>query len=154
MFVAEASALVFTLSAVREDSSSKFRLRLAGAWIACNPHSSGSDSPVGGERKETLKLVATAIQQMIMIHQKFSKIYTKQYIDEFLANLPNCDAEKALRELSYINASAFKGYGKLSADLLSYNDMIYAAKESALRVLVDKFKGEIKVYDSAIYFRL
>ena len=154
MFVAEASALVFTLPAVREDSSSKFRLRLAGAWISRNTHSSGSDSPVGGERKETLKLVATAIQQMIMIHQKFSKIYTKQYIDEFLANLPNCDAEKALRELSYINASAFKGYGKLSADLLSYNDMIYAAKESALRVLVDKFKGEIKVYDSAIYFRL
>lgn len=82
-----------------------------------------------------------------MIHQKFDKIYTKQYIDEFLANLPNCDVEKALRELSYINASAFKGYGKLSADLLSYNDMIYTAKESALRILVDKFKGEIKVHE-------
>lgn len=89
-----------------------------------------------------------------MIHQKFNKIYTKQYIDEFLASLPNCDVEKALRELSYINASAFKGYGKLSADLLSYNDMIYTAKDSALRVLVDKFKGEIKVHDSVVYFRL
>lgn len=89
-----------------------------------------------------------------MIHQKFNKIYTKQYIDEFLASLPNCNVEKALRELSYINASAFKGYGKLSADLLSYNDMIYTAKESALRVLVDKFKGEIKAHDSVVYFRL
>ena len=98
--------------------------------------------------------MATAIQRIIMIHQKFNKIYTKQYIDEFLASLPNCDVEKALRELSYINASAFKGYGKLSADLLSYNDMIYTAKESALRVLVDKFKGEIKVHDSVVYFRL
>lgn len=98
--------------------------------------------------------MATAIQRIIMIHQKFNKIYTKQYIDEFLASLPNCDVEKALRELSYINASAFKGYGKLSADLLSYNDMIYTAKESALRVLVDKFKGEIKVHASVVYFRL
>lgn len=98
--------------------------------------------------------MATAIQRIIMIHQKFNKIYTKQYIDEFLASLPNCDVEKALRELSYINASAFKGYGKLSADLLSYNDMIHTAKESALRVLVDKFKGEIKVHDSVVYFRL
>lgn len=98
--------------------------------------------------------MATAIQRIIMIHQKFNKIYTKQYIDEFLASLPNCDVEKALRELSYINASAFKGYGKLSADLLSYNDMIYTAKESALRVLVDKFKGGIKVHDSVVYFRL
>lgn len=106
------------------------------------------------KEKKTFKLVATAIQRIIMIHQKFNKIYTKQYIDEFLASLPNCDVEKALRELSYINASAFKGYGKLSADLLSYNDMIYAAKESALRVLVDKFKGEIKVHDSVVYFRL
>lgn len=106
------------------------------------------------KEKKTFKLVATAIQRIIMIHQKFNKIYTKQYIDEFLASLPNCDVEKALRELSYINASAFKGYGKLSADLLSYNDMIYTAKESALRVLVDKFKGEIKVHDSVVYFRL
>lgn len=106
------------------------------------------------KEKKTFKLVATAIQRIIMIHQKFNKIYTKQYIDEFLASLPNCDVEKALRELSYINASAFKGYGKLSADLLSYNDMIYAAKESALRVLVDKFKGEIKAHDSVVYFRL
>lgn len=89
-----------------------------------------------------------------MIHQKFDKIYTKQYIDEFLANLSNCDVEKALRELSYINASAFKGYGELSREQLVYNGMIYAAKDSALRILVDKFKGEIKVYDSAIYFRL
>lgn len=89
-----------------------------------------------------------------MIYQKFNKIYEKQYIDEFLASLPHRDVEKALRELSYINASAFKGYGKLSADLLSYNDMIYTAKESALRVLVDKFKGEIKVHDSVVYFRL
>ncbi len=106
------------------------------------------------KEKKTFKLVATAIQRIIMIHQKFNKIYTKQYIDEFLASLPNCDVEKALRELSYINASAFKGYGKLSADLLSYNDMIYTAKESALRVLVDKFKGGIKVHDSVVYFRL
>lgn len=106
------------------------------------------------KEKKTFKLVATAIQRIIMIHQKFNKIYTKQYIDEFLTSLPNCDVEKALRELSYINASAFKGYGKLSADLLSYNDMIYTAKESALRVLVDKFKGEIKVHDSVVYFRL
>lgn len=106
------------------------------------------------KEKKTFKLVATAIQRIIMIHQKFNKIYTKQYIDEFLASLPNCDVEKALRELSYINASAFKGYGKLSADLLSYNDIIYTAKESALRVLVDKFKGEIKVHDSVVYFRL
>lgn len=106
------------------------------------------------KEKKTFKLVATAIQRIIMIHQKFNKIYTKQYIDEFLASLPNCDVEKALRELSYINASAFKGYGKLSADLLSYNDMIYTAKESAFRVLVDKFKGEIKVHDSVVYFRL
>lgn len=89
-----------------------------------------------------------------MIYQKFNKIYEKQYIDEFLASLPHRDVEKALRELSYINASAFKGYGKLSADLLSYNDMIYTAKESALRILVDKFKGEIKVHDSVVYFRL
>lgn len=117
-------------------------------------HPSGSESPVGTKEKKTFKLVATAIQRIIMIHQKFNKIYTKQYIDEFLASLPNCDVEKALRELSYINASAFKGYGKLSADLLSYNDMIYTAKESALRVLVDKFKGEIKVHDSVVYFRL
>lgn len=64
MFFRGSVRTCFTLSAVREDSSGKFRLRLAGAWIACNPHSSGSDSPVGGERKETLKLVATAIQQM------------------------------------------------------------------------------------------
>lgn len=106
------------------------------------------------KEKKTFKLVATAIQRIIMIHQKFNKIYTKLYIDEFLASLPNCDVEKALRELSYINASAFKGYGKLSADLLSYNDMIYTAKESALRVLVDKFKGGIKVHDSVVYFRL
>lgn len=106
------------------------------------------------KEKKTFKLVATAIQRIIMIHQKFNKIYTKQYIDEFLASLPNCDVEKALRELNYINASAFKGYGKLSADLLSYNDMIYTAKESALRVLVDKFKGGIKVHDSVVYFRL
>lgn len=106
------------------------------------------------KEKKTFKLVATAFQRIIMIHQKFNKIYTKQYIDEFLASLPNCDVEKALRELSYINASAFKAYGKLSADLLSYNDMIYTAKESALRVLVDKFKGEIKVHDSVVYFRL
>lgn len=84
-------------------------------------HPSGSESPVGTKEKKTFKLVATAIQRIIMIHQKFNKIYTKQYIDEFLASLPNCDVEKALRELSYINASAFKGYGKLSADLLSYN---------------------------------
>lgn len=117
-------------------------------------HPSGSESPVGTKEKKTFKLVATAIQRIIMIHQKFNKIYTKQYIDEFLASLPNCDVEKALRELSYINASAFKGYGKLSADLLSYNDMIYTAEESALRVLVDKFKGEIKVHDSVVYFRL
>lgn len=117
-------------------------------------HPSGSESPVGTKEKKTFKLVATAIQRIIMIHQKFNKIYTKQYIDEFLASLPNCDVEKALRELSYINASAFKGYGKLSANLLSYNDMIYTAKESALRVLVDKFKGEIKVHDSVVYFRL
>lgn len=44
-----------------------------------------------------------------MIHRKFDKIYTKQYIDEFLANLPNCDVEKALQELSYIY---FIEYGK------------------------------------------
>lgn len=89
-----------------------------------------------------------------MIYQKYNKIYTKQYIDDFLASLPTCDVEKALRELSYINASAFKGYGELSREQLVYNGMIYTAKESALRVLVDKFKGEIKVHDSAIYFRL
>lgn len=94
------------------------------------------------------------IQHIIMISQKFSKIYTKYYIDEFLTNLPNCDVETALRELSYINASAFKGYGKLSAGLSSYNDMIYAAKESALRVLVDRFTGEIKMHDNVVYFRL
>lgn len=89
-----------------------------------------------------------------MTHQKYNKIYTKQHIDDFLSNLPTCDVEKALRELSYINASAFKGYCKLSREQLVYNGMIYTAKESALRVLVDKFKGEIKVHDSAIYFRL
>lgn len=89
-----------------------------------------------------------------MIYQKYNKIYTKQYIDDFLASLPTCDVEKALCELSYINASAFKGYGELSREQLVYNGMIYTAKESALRVLVDKFKGEIKVHDSAIYFRL
>lgn len=116
---------------------------------------SGSESLVGDKRKmKILKLVATAIQRIIMIYQKFNKIYEKQYIDEFLASLPHRDVEKALRELSYINASAFKGFGKLSADLSNYNDMIYTAKESALRILVDKFKGEIKVHDSAIYFRL
>ncbi len=64
-----------------------------------------------------------------MIYQKFNKIYEKQYIDEFLASLPHRDVEKALRELSYINASAFKGYGKLSAapcDVLQRYDLLEA----------------------------
>lgn len=55
------------------------------------------------KEKKTFKLVATAIQRIIMIHQKFNKIYTKQYIDEFLASLPKTSANLRNKTIRCIN---------------------------------------------------
>lgn len=118
---AEASACFsFTkrLPAVREDSSSRNSPTTGRSDPDCLQSSLLWVRFPGGRQKKTLKLVAIAIQRIIMIHQKFDKIYTKQYIDEFLANLKKQKAkhEELQRRILAENALIEAAYKKVFTD--------------------------------------
>lgn len=68
--------------------------------------------------------------------------YTTEQLNAYLISVrkirggQTAEVDEAWRQLGFINASAFKGYKALSEEQAQYNAMIYAAKEQAIRVLV------------------
>lgn len=90
-----------------------------------------------------------------MITRKYDRTYTKSELDSYLGSVQTADIDEAIRELGYINASVFKGYGALTDDEAAYNAMVYDVKEKALDVLVRR--SDDVAYDRdnyVLYFRL
>lgn len=69
--------------------------------------------------------------------------YTAKYLKDYISKIKKIEGgqtsqvDAAWRELGYINASAFKGYRKLSYKEAKYNWLIYSIKNKAIRILVE-----------------
>ena len=90
-----------------------------------------------------------------MITCKNNRIYTEEDLNAYISSLSSAETDTAIRELGYINASAFKGYGKLGDNAAAYNGLIYRIKQTALEILVEKSDDVIyNSHSGILYFRL
>ena len=94
-----------------------------------------------------------------MITQKNTTSYSDSYLESYLSSLRQLtkgqatEIDNAWRALGYINASAYKGYGRLSDREALYNARIYTTKDRAIRALV-AITDDVAFRDGILYIRL
>lgn len=94
----------------------------------------------------------------IMIKQNYKRIFSDLELGTFLDRVRSVQGSQSeavdelWRELAYINASAFKGYGGLSDTAAAYNARIYAVKEQAI-VLLAAHTSDIAASGGVIFVR-
>lgn len=98
-------------------------------------------------------MVATFQFSIRVMIRKYNKTYTEQELNDYIASLEiNENIDFKIRQLGYINASAYKGYGELTDEQASYNAMVYKAKDEALFLLADY--ANISYNNGVAYFEL
>ena len=94
-----------------------------------------------------------------MIYRKNNTSYSDSYLESYLSSVrqlakgQTTEINDAWRTLGYINASAYKGYGRLSDGEALYNSRIYVVKERAIRTLVT-VSDNVTFRDGILYIRL
>ena len=94
-----------------------------------------------------------------MITQKYKKQYTEDELNTYIESIKTItgrqskEVDDAWRTLGYINASTYKGYGKLSDEKWKYNCLVYSIKEEAIARLAEH-TDNIAVTYSIVYVRL
>jgi hypothetical protein len=93
-----------------------------------------------------------------MITQKFNKQFTERELNNYLTSISSIKGgqskrvDKAWRKIGYINASAYKGYGELSARQDIYNRDVYSCKEKAI-VILAQHTDNIVASGNVLYIR-
>lgn len=93
-----------------------------------------------------------------MITQKYKNQFTDRQLNSFITSISKIKGgqskrvDNAWRKLGYINASAYKGYGELSARQYCYNRCVYFCKEKAITILAEH-TDNIAAFGGVLYIR-